>query len=68
VVHVDELVRPCHLIPKMGPSVDPRWTSANVYEVASDFYLNAFIDVVSNTLNAQPDALLGGCDRKPKTD
>jgi len=45
VVLVDKLVRPCHLIPKMGQSVDPGWTSANVYEVASDFYLNPYIDV-----------------------
>jgi hypothetical protein len=37
VVHVDEIVRPCHLIPKMGPSVDPSWNSGNVYELASDF-------------------------------
>jgi hypothetical protein len=45
VVHVDEIVRSCHLIPKMGPSVDPSWNSANVYELASDFYINTFIDV-----------------------
>ncbi|KAG0693939.1 hypothetical protein DFH29DRAFT_758614, partial [Suillus ampliporus] len=32
VIHVDEIARPCHLIPRMGRSVDPRWTSANVYE------------------------------------
>ncbi|KAG2361460.1 hypothetical protein BDR07DRAFT_1216637, partial [Suillus spraguei] len=23
VIHVDEIVQPCHLIPKMGQSVDP---------------------------------------------
>ncbi|KAG0704055.1 hypothetical protein DFH29DRAFT_849443 [Suillus ampliporus] len=45
VIHVDEIARPCHLIPRMGRSVDPRWTSANVYELASDFYLNTFIDL-----------------------
>ncbi|KAG2099222.1 uncharacterized protein F5147DRAFT_640620 [Suillus discolor] len=45
VVHVDELVRPCHLVPKMGQKVDPSWTSANVYEMASNFYFNEFIDL-----------------------
>ncbi|KAG1890596.1 uncharacterized protein F5891DRAFT_1131630 [Suillus fuscotomentosus] len=45
VIHLDEMVRPCHLIPKMGPSVDPGWTSANVYETAHDFYFNTFIDL-----------------------
>ncbi|KAG1845334.1 hypothetical protein F4604DRAFT_1517983, partial [Suillus subluteus] len=32
IIHVGEIVRPCHLIPKMGQSVDCRWTSANAYE------------------------------------
>ncbi|KAG2154486.1 uncharacterized protein EDB93DRAFT_1132677 [Suillus bovinus] len=45
VIHVDEIIRPSHLIPKMGQSVDPTWTSANVYELASEFYLNTFIDL-----------------------
>ncbi|KAG2051023.1 hypothetical protein BDR06DRAFT_998344 [Suillus hirtellus] len=45
VIHVDEIIRPCHLIPKMGQSVNPTWTSANVYELASEFYLNTFIDL-----------------------
>ena len=45
VVPVNDLVRPCHLIPKMGQSVDRGWTGGNVYEAANDFYLNAYIDV-----------------------
>ncbi|KAG1886255.1 hypothetical protein F4604DRAFT_1969781 [Suillus subluteus] len=44
VIHVDEIVRPCHLIPKMGQSVDTMLRSGNAYEVASDFYFNEFID------------------------
>ena len=45
VIHVDEILCPCHLIPKMGRTVDPRWRSADIYETATDFYLNDFIDV-----------------------
>ena len=30
VVHVDEIVRPCHYS-KDGESVDPSWSNANVY-------------------------------------
>ncbi|KAG1752893.1 hypothetical protein EDB19DRAFT_1892885 [Suillus lakei] len=45
VIHVDEIACPCHLIPRMGQAVDRGWTSANVYESASDFYLNSFIDL-----------------------
>ncbi|KAG2079660.1 hypothetical protein BD769DRAFT_1561389 [Suillus cothurnatus] len=52
VVHVDEIIRPCHLIPKMGQSVNPMWTSANVYELASEFYLNTFIDLETFCMSA----------------
>ncbi|KAG2100459.1 uncharacterized protein F5147DRAFT_813133 [Suillus discolor] len=45
VIHIDEIARPCHLIPRMGQTVDRGWTSANVYESTSDFYLNSFIDL-----------------------
>ncbi|KAG1892025.1 hypothetical protein F4604DRAFT_1875493 [Suillus subluteus] len=44
VIHVDEIVQPCHLIPKMGQTVDLRLRSGNAYEVANDFYFNEFID------------------------
>ncbi|KAG1747493.1 hypothetical protein EDD22DRAFT_981909 [Suillus occidentalis] len=37
MIHLDEIVCLCHLIPKMGLSVDPGWTSTNVYETAHDF-------------------------------
>jgi hypothetical protein len=52
VIHIDEVVRLCHLIPKMGPSVDPGWTSVNVYEMANDFYLNTFIDLETFCISA----------------
>ncbi|KAG2339093.1 hypothetical protein BDR05DRAFT_977833 [Suillus weaverae] len=45
VIHVDEIICPCHLMPKMGQSVNPTWTSVNVYELASEFYLNTYIDL-----------------------
>ncbi|KAG1897449.1 uncharacterized protein F5891DRAFT_1129914 [Suillus fuscotomentosus] len=31
VIHVDKIVRPCHLIPRMGQSVDLRLRSRNAY-------------------------------------
>jgi hypothetical protein len=55
VIHLDEMVRPCHLIPKMGPSVDPGWTSANVYETAHDFYFNTFIDLETFCISTRSD-------------
>jgi hypothetical protein len=45
VIHVDDIVRPCHLIPKMGESVDPMLIGGDAYEAANDFYFNDFIDV-----------------------
>ncbi|KAG2150669.1 uncharacterized protein EDB93DRAFT_1083873 [Suillus bovinus] len=52
VIHVDKITRPCHLIPKMGQAVDRKWTSANVYESTSDFYLNTFIDLDTFCMSA----------------
>lgn len=36
----------------MGQAVDRGWTSANVYELASDFYLNTFIDLDTFCMSA----------------
>ncbi|KAG1775840.1 hypothetical protein EV702DRAFT_972335, partial [Suillus placidus] len=44
VIHVDEIIRPCHIIPKMGQSVDVTLRRGNAYEVVNDFYFNEFID------------------------
>ncbi|KAL6300198.1 hypothetical protein BKA93DRAFT_740929 [Sparassis latifolia] len=44
IVHVDDLMRPCHLVLKCGTSIDNTWTTDNVYKKASTFYLNPFID------------------------
>ncbi|KAG1718287.1 hypothetical protein EDB19DRAFT_1899407 [Suillus lakei] len=44
VIHVNQIVQPCHLVLKMGQSVDTRLRSGNAYEAASDFYFNEFID------------------------
>jgi hypothetical protein len=52
VIHVDEITRPCHLILKMGQAVDCGWTSANVYESTSDFYLNTFLDLDTFCMSA----------------
>ncbi|KAG1794623.1 uncharacterized protein HD556DRAFT_1236445, partial [Suillus plorans] len=52
VIHVDEIARPCHLIPKMGQFVDRGWTSTNVYELVNDFYLNTFIDLDTFCMSA----------------
>jgi len=52
MIHVDEILRPCHLIPRMGQSINPGWTSANAYELATDFYLNTFIDLDTFCISA----------------
>ncbi|KAH7920044.1 hypothetical protein BV22DRAFT_1107884 [Leucogyrophana mollusca] len=45
VIHLDELIRPCHLIPKHSAHIDKQLTNVNVYETATTFFLNHFIDV-----------------------
>ncbi|KAH7904195.1 Zn-finger domain-containing protein [Hygrophoropsis aurantiaca] len=45
IVHLDDLVRSCHLIPKCGLHIDKSWTTDDVYERAHTFYLNSYIDI-----------------------
>ncbi|KAI0260375.1 hypothetical protein BC834DRAFT_925906 [Gloeopeniophorella convolvens] len=47
VVSVDDFVSPCHLIPKSSPPASwPRqWAPDTVLDVASQFYLNMYIDL-----------------------
>ncbi|KAG2157667.1 uncharacterized protein EDB93DRAFT_1335093 [Suillus bovinus] len=41
-------------VAQMGQLVNPTWTSANVYELASEFYLNPFIDLETFSDNTTP--------------
>ncbi|KAG2152586.1 uncharacterized protein EDB93DRAFT_1239922 [Suillus bovinus] len=52
VIHVDKILHPCHLIPRMGQSINSGWTSANAYKLATDFYLNTFIDLDTFCISA----------------
>ncbi|TFK70185.1 hypothetical protein BDN72DRAFT_870442 [Pluteus cervinus] len=44
VVPVDNIGRSVHLFPKLGPVVDPEWTSSNVLDQADTFFVNPFSD------------------------
>ncbi len=44
VVPIDDIVRSCHLIPDFGPVAPREWTSSNVLDRCTSFYLNAFAD------------------------
>lgn len=45
VVSVEQLVRGCHLMGKCGLKIDRKWTSNNVLDTASVFYVNPYIHV-----------------------
>ncbi|KAJ6585760.1 hypothetical protein B0H19DRAFT_926144 [Mycena capillaripes] len=45
VVSVEQLVRGCHLMGKCGLKIDRTWTSNNVLDTASVFYVNPYIHV-----------------------
>ncbi|KAJ7666569.1 hypothetical protein DFH06DRAFT_984376 [Mycena polygramma] len=45
VISVEHIVRSCHLMGKCGATIDPKWTSSNVLEEASMFYVNPYIFV-----------------------
>ncbi|KAG1811777.1 uncharacterized protein BJ212DRAFT_1483507 [Suillus subaureus] len=55
VIHVDEIVQPCHLIPKMGHTVDVRLRSGNAYKFAMKL-LFALHSEVEEARNASSDA------------
>ncbi|KAJ6532372.1 hypothetical protein B0H19DRAFT_888523, partial [Mycena capillaripes] len=45
VISVEHIVRSCHLMAKCGASIDRKWTSSNVLDEASMFYVNPYIHV-----------------------
>ncbi|KAH9858879.1 hypothetical protein C2E23DRAFT_717877, partial [Lenzites betulinus] len=44
VINIDQIVRSCHLFPRFGAVAPREWTSSNVLESCSTFYVNAFTD------------------------
>ena len=44
IVPVSSIRRSVHLFPKFGPKVPEHWTSTNVLEECTTFYLNSFSD------------------------
>ncbi|KDQ60020.1 hypothetical protein JAAARDRAFT_125538, partial [Jaapia argillacea MUCL 33604] len=45
VISVDRIIRSCHLMGKSTGNIDPRRTTNNTLEVASQFYFNRYISV-----------------------
>ncbi|KAI0081369.1 hypothetical protein K474DRAFT_1759598 [Panus rudis PR-1116 ss-1] len=45
IVRVQDIVAPCHLIPRCNQKIDPSWSSENVLERASYFYVNPYISI-----------------------
>ncbi|KAI0040234.1 hypothetical protein FA95DRAFT_1503142 [Auriscalpium vulgare] len=44
IVDISDLIRSIHLIPRFGAVAPRNWTSANVLELATSFYVNCFTD------------------------
>ncbi|KAI1781898.1 hypothetical protein LXA43DRAFT_907374 [Ganoderma leucocontextum] len=44
IIPIDRIERSCHLFPNFGPVAPREWTSSNVLEKCSTFYLNAYAD------------------------
>ncbi|KAJ3519654.1 hypothetical protein NM688_g9270 [Phlebia brevispora] len=47
IVSVDRIAGPCHLIAKCGQEIDASWTSANVLDRATTFFVNPYITIAS---------------------
>ncbi|KAJ3004511.1 hypothetical protein NUW54_g4780 [Trametes sanguinea] len=44
IIPVENIARSCHLFPDFGAAVPREWTSSNVLEHCSTFYVNSFAD------------------------
>ena len=44
IIHVKDIVQPCHLVPKIGAEVE-LWMSDSVYELARTLFVNDFINL-----------------------
>ena len=44
IISVDRLVRGCHLMAKTGRVMDRSWTSDNVLQRATNFWVNSYIN------------------------
>jgi hypothetical protein len=51
VIHVDCILRACHLLPVYGPNFVPPWVNfTNVLDSYPAFYVNKFIDHHANEI------------------
>ena len=44
ILPIDRIRRSVSLFPRLGQTIDPTWTSDNILEVCSEFYVNSFSD------------------------
>jgi hypothetical protein len=49
IISADRIVRSCHLVGKCGQKINHDWTTDNVLDLASHFYINPYIHVDSFT-------------------
>ncbi|KAI5987191.1 hypothetical protein EDD15DRAFT_2174021 [Pisolithus albus] len=45
IISIDRIIRPCHLQPRCGKEISNEWSSDNVLEKATSFYVNSYIDL-----------------------
>jgi hypothetical protein len=45
VISADRIIRSCHLVGKCGLKINRDWTTENVLDLATHFYVNPYIQV-----------------------
>ncbi len=43
IIPVTQIIRSCHLLPTWGKRVDPMWTSKNVLDKCTHFFVNPYL-------------------------
>ncbi|KAI0070312.1 hypothetical protein K474DRAFT_1743277 [Panus rudis PR-1116 ss-1] len=49
IVNIEDIVGPCHLIPRFSTKIDRTWSSEHILDVATHFFVNPYISIDAYT-------------------
>ncbi|KAI0070403.1 hypothetical protein K474DRAFT_1741360 [Panus rudis PR-1116 ss-1] len=51
IVNIEDIVGPCHLIPRFSTTIDRTWLSEHILDVATHFFVNPYISIDAYTMS-----------------
>ncbi|KAI0074540.1 hypothetical protein K474DRAFT_1765568 [Panus rudis PR-1116 ss-1] len=49
IINIENIMGPCHLIPRFGTKIDRTWSSEHILDVATHFFVNPYISIDAYT-------------------